>query len=74
MKETIIGLENVAKDVSWDWLLPWLLRCPLGMSRGAPRTSSWLPFGLWDNNVAKTSVLGHIMVRYYKTILRIKPN
>ena len=69
MRDSVSEFLTVVQDLASDQLPLGLLRCPLDIRRGNPRTSSWQPYGLWDINVTKTAGLGDVLVR----LLQHKP-
>ena len=63
MRDSVNGFLTVVQDVGSERLSLGLLRCPLDIRRGNPRTSSWEPYRLWDINVTQTAGLGDMLVR-----------
>ena len=69
MRDSVTEFLAVVHDLGSDRLPLGLLRCPLDIRWGNPRTSSWQPYGLRDMNVTKTAGLGDMLVR----LLQDKP-
>ena len=63
MRDSVSEFLTVVQGPGSDRLPLGLLRCPLDIRRGNPRTSSWQPYGLWVINVTKTAGLGDVFVR-----------
>ena len=63
MRDSVTEFMTVVQDLGSNRLPLGLLRCPLDICRGNPRSSSWQQHGLWDINVTKTAGLGDVLVR-----------
>ena len=53
MRDSVTEFLTILQDLGSDRPPLGLLRRPLDIRRGNPKTSSWQPYGLWDINVSK---------------------
>ena len=66
MRDSVSEFLTVVQDLASDRLPLGLLRCPLDIRRGNPRTSSW--------HVTKTAGLGNVLVRLLQDNPELEPS